>query len=113
MGGSAKYRLPSWAAALLTLLLSSLASAADLDAVAARFDHPDRYRHLFDRLEARGVAPDRIGDLFTSEKAARRDPEAVRLRADIREIPKHKQAERKANRRFLHEAKLLVIGPAL
>jgi membrane-bound lytic murein transglycosylase B len=106
MGIPAKHRLPIWAA-LLTLLLTPLAGAADLDAVAARFDHPDRYRHLFERLQARGVAPGRIEEVFTSEKAARRDPEAVRLRTDIREIPKHKQAERKANQRYLYEAKVL------
>jgi membrane-bound lytic murein transglycosylase B len=92
---------------LLLLFLAPTAGAVDLEAVAQRFDHPERYHHLFNRLTARGVDPARIEALFTSEKAARRDKEAVRLRSDIREIPKHKEAEREANKRYLYEAKVL------
>jgi len=93
--------------ALLLLFLAPPAGATDLEAVAQRFEHPDRYRHLFSRLVDRGVAPTRIQALFTSQKASRHDAEAVRLRSDIREISEHKEAEREANERYLYEAKVL------
>ncbi|MFP4560797.1 MAG: lytic murein transglycosylase [Thiohalorhabdus sp.] len=97
---------------IVTLLLfgltPALAAATDLEATARQFDHPDRYRVLFSRLIDRGVHPERIQALFTSEKAARRDEKAVRLRTDTSEIPKHKEREREANKRYVYEANLLV-----
>ena len=89
------------------LVLAVPAASADLDSAAQRFAHPERYRLLFDRLTARGIPPAQIEALFTSEKAERRDTEAVRLRSDVQEIPKHKEAERRANQRYLYEAKVL------
>ncbi|MFA9462011.1 lytic murein transglycosylase [Thiohalorhabdus methylotrophus] len=88
-------------------LAPALAVATDLEGTARQFEHPDRYRVLFSRLIDRGISPERIEDLFSSEKAGLRDEKAVRLRTDISQIPKHKAAERKANRRYVYEAKVL------
>jgi len=93
---------------LLLGLAPALASATDLEHAARRFEHPDRYRILFSRLINQGVSPGRIENLFTSDKASRRDKKAIRLRTDISQIPKHKKAERKANKRYVYEAKVLV-----
>ncbi len=92
---------------LTLLLLTAPAVAADLEATARRFNHPDRYRILFSRLIDRRVPIDRIEALFASKKAHRRDEKAVSLRTDISRIPEHSEAERRANRRFLYEAELL------
>lgn len=99
--------IPLFFLALGLLLAAFPAAAVDLEATARRFDHPDRYRVLFSRLIDRGVPISRIENLFSSEKATRRDEKAVSLRTDVSRIPEHREAEREANRRFLYEADLL------
>ncbi len=90
------------------LLAASSPAAAELTELAARFDHPERYRALFKRLVKRGVPEVRVKALFGSPKAQRRDREALAKRTDIDRIPKHKEAERTANHRYLKKAALLV-----
>jgi membrane-bound lytic murein transglycosylase B len=89
------------------LALPAAAPATNLEATARRFEHPERYRVLFSRLINRGVPIERVEAAFASDKALRRDREAIDLRTDIRHIPKHREAERKANERYVYEAKVL------
>jgi len=93
--------------ATAALALNGPAGATDLEDIARRFDHPDRYRVLFSRLIDRGVPLARVEAAFASDKAGKRDHKAVELRTDIRHIPKHREAERKANERYLYQAKVL------
>jgi len=94
---------------LLTFLVafSAEAAATDVETLARKFEHPDRYRLLFSRMIDRGVPLDRIVAAFDSEKAQKRDQEAVDLRTDVRHIPDHQEDEREANRRLLYEAEVL------
>jgi membrane-bound lytic murein transglycosylase B len=93
--------------ACLLLVVPLPAGATDLEALAQRFDHPDRYRLLFSRLIDRGVPVERVEAAFASAKAQRRDRKAVELRTDIERIPEHREAERAANKRYLYEARVL------
>ncbi|MEF8792700.1 lytic murein transglycosylase [Thiohalorhabdus sp.] len=92
---------------MAALVLPTGAAALDLEAMAKRFDHPERYRLLFSRLINRGVPVARVKAAFSSEKALERDHRAVELRTDVGRIPEHQAAEREANERYLAEARTL------
>lgn len=89
------------------LLLPAMAGATDLEATAERFEHPDRYRLLFQRLVDRGVPAARIQAAFGSDKALKRDRRAIELRTEVSRIPEHEASEREANKRYLSQARIL------
>lgn len=75
--------------------------------LAERFDHPERYRLLFERMADRGIPEDRIRAFFGSNKALERDSTALKERSDPGRIPEHQEAEREANQRYLDRAQIL------
>lgn len=100
---------PSAVLALLILLgvIGSPALARGtptLDTLAERFAHPERYKHLFQRLAARGIDRERIRSAFATDKAQRRDERAVELRSEPARIPDHRADERQASARQIRRA---------
>lgn len=92
---------------LAGLLLAAPLWAAPLDDVAARYDHPERYRTVIARLADRGVPEPSLRALFSSDKAARTDPAPLRNLVPAGRISGHKSDERRANRSFLFETEQL------
>ncbi len=91
----------------LALIIPFTAFGGEWGELAERFDHPERYRILFERMADRGIPEERIRALFGSEKALERDNAALKERSDPGEIPDHQQAEREANQRYLDRTKIL------
>lgn len=107
-------RLPAPSALLGLIILLGLGglprlaqTAPPLDALAERFDHPERYKYLFERLQARGIARDRIQSAFATDKAQQRDERAVELRAEPARIPDHRADEREASARQVGRADIV------